>query len=73
MANMIAHWTPGYGNPWALTLGQWMRILDRIPDIQDAARANLRAAILTAGSGNDTMEVAVRESRKNLRRMRRHG
>ena len=74
IANRIAHWCPGFGNPWELTLGQWIRIMTRIPDIQDEARANLRAAILTANSGNDTMEAALREARRNQRKARRkHG
>lgn len=64
MACQIAHWCPGFGDPWNKTLGEWMRIMERIPDLQDAFRQNLRAAT----AGDPLMDGAMRMARHAKRR-----
>ncbi len=72
MAARIAHYCPGYGNPWKLTLGQWLRIIEVIPELRMEA-SELTAAGVQEGIGkiDDTMRTAQKISRRNQRNARR--
>ncbi len=72
MAARIAHWCPGYGDPWQLTFGHWKRILEVIPDILVEHSVMLSSSVNEGTSGEvNHMRKALQVSRGNKRRERR--